>query len=95
MTFGSDASHQPCVEQFGVPWAEILACTDSDFATNQQLTYEKHTKPVVDNTNWVPTIVYNGEITDFSNTGKAPALKEVLCSLIYNTNPACKTAKVF
>jgi hypothetical protein len=95
MTSGSDRTHQACVEAFGVSYEEILQCVESDFATNQQLGYEQITTPVLTETNWVPTIVYNGKITEFSHTGNAPALKEVLCSLIHNTNPVCRTVKEF
>lgn len=43
--------------------------------------------------NWVPTVAYNGKVTELSHTGRAPPLKEILCDLIYNTNPACKTKR--
>lgn len=95
MTAGADRTHQTCVEAFGVSWDEILQCVASDFATRQQLEYEQITTPVLAQTNWVPTIAYNGKITELSHTGNAPPLKEVLCGLIYNTNPACKTVKRF
>lgn len=43
MQFGADRTHQACVESFGADWNEILACVQSDFATNQQLGYEQVT----------------------------------------------------
>jgi hypothetical protein len=93
MTVGTDKTHQTCVEAFGVPWNEILECAASEFATNQQLSYEQITASVLAQTNWVPTVAYNGKISPLSHTGNAPPLKEVLCGMIYNTNPACKVAK--
>lgn len=93
MATGADRSHKTCVEAFGVSWDEILQCVESEFATRQQLDFEKHTTPVITQTNWVPTIVYDGKINELSHTGNAPPLKDVLCGLIYNTNPACKEAK--
>lgn len=108
MQFEADRTHQTCVESFGVSWNEILACVQSDFATNQQLGYEQVTcecftfrlernfefllhilAPVIAETNWVPTIAYNGAIDELSHSGRAPPLKEILCDKIYNTNPAC------
>ena len=41
MQAGADRSHRTCVEAFGVSWNEIVQCVESDFATNQQLEYEK------------------------------------------------------
>lgn len=95
MRFGADRTHKPCVESFGVSWEEILQCVDSDFSTTQQLGYERSTTPVITQTNWVPTVVYNGKLNEYSHTGKAPAIKEVLCNLIQNTNSACKTLREF
>lgn len=91
MAPAADRTHQACVQSFGgVSWDEILQCAESEFATNQQLQYEQITAPVLTQTNWVPTIAYDGRVTEFSHTGRAPPLKEILCDLIYNTNPACK-----
>lgn len=113
MRADADRSHRACVEAFGVSWDEIEQCTGSDFATNQQLDYEKITgelslsanlkcfikshlsilAPVIAQFNWVPTIVYNGQISEISHTGRAPPLKEILCDFIHNTNPACAARK--
>lgn len=95
MRFGADRTHKPCVESFGASWEEILQCVESDFSTNQQLEYERSTTPVLAQTSWVPTVVYNGKITEFSHTDNAPPLKDVLCNLIHNTNSACKTLQEF
>jgi hypothetical protein len=51
--------------------------------------------PVLEHTDWVPTIAYNGKIEEFSHTGRAPPLKEILCELIHNTNPACALKRRF
>ncbi|CRK98817.1 CLUMA_CG012046, isoform A [Clunio marinus] len=93
MVIGADRTHQTCVEQFGFDWNEIVQCTQSEFATRQQLGYEQITTPVLQQTNWVPTIAYNGRIDENSIGGRAPPLKELLCDLIYNTNPACKVKR--
>lgn len=86
----ADRTHQACVEAFGVPWAEILQCVESEFATKQQLDFEQATSPVLQQTNWVPTIIYDGKITTDSHTGNGRALHEVICEMINNNNPACK-----
>jgi hypothetical protein len=90
MVAGADRSHRACVEAFGVPWNEILQCVQSEFATSQQLEFEQSTAPALALTNWVPTIAYNGKVTEISHTGNAPPLKNILCDLIYNTNLACR-----
>lgn len=90
MQFGSDRSHQTCVEAFGVSWQEILQCVQSDFGTKHQLGYERITGPVLQQTSWVPTVVYNGQLTDYSHTGNSPPLKDILCQLCSNSNPACQ-----
>lgn len=43
MVTGADRTHQACVEAFGVSWNEILQCVESEFATSQQLEYERIT----------------------------------------------------
>ncbi|KAG5681786.1 hypothetical protein PVAND_011194 [Polypedilum vanderplanki] len=89
MQFGADRTHQACVEAFGVSWNEILQCVGGEFATKQQLGFERVTTPVLRTTNWVPSIVYNNQITDYTHSGNSPPLKDVICSLISNTNSAC------
>lgn len=89
MQFGADRSHRTCVEGFGVAWSEIMQCVESGFATQRQLDFERHSSPVLKVTKWVPTIVYNGQLTENSHTGKAAPLKNVLCGLIANNNQAC------
>lgn len=94
MAAGSDRTHRVCVEQFGFNFDEIAECAQSDFAVRQQLQFERLTTPVLQTTNWVPTVLYDGKITDYSHTGRSPALKDVLCELLHDTNPACKTNKM-
>lgn len=43
MSFTADAGHQPCVEAAGLVWNDILACESSDFAVQQQLSFEQIT----------------------------------------------------
>lgn len=93
MRLDSDRTYQTCVEEFGFSWNEILQCAQSESATSQQLDYEQISVPVMEVYNWVPTVAYNGKVTELSHTGRAPPLKEILCDLIYNTNPACKTKR--
>lgn len=89
MQTGADRTHQACVEAFGVNWNEILQCVESSFAVKQQLGFERITNPVLQSTNWVPTVIYNGQLTDYSHTGNSPPLKDIICSLISNNNPSC------
>jgi len=93
MVTGADRTHRECVEAFGMSWEEIAQCAASDFATNQQLEYERISTPVIQHFNWVPTVVYNGQITDISHTGRAAPLKEIICDFIHNTNPACASRR--
>lgn len=51
--------------------------------------------PVLEAFNWVPTIAYNGKITELSHSGRAPPLKEIICEMIHNTNPACALTRRF
>ncbi|KAL7035430.1 hypothetical protein ACKWTF_008363 [Chironomus riparius] len=90
MQVGADRTHKACVEAFGVSWDEILQCVQSDFATKQQLGFERISGPVLQNTRWVPTIAYNGQITEYSHSGNSPPLKDVLCYYCSNSNPACQ-----
>lgn len=91
MQFNSDRDHRSCVEAFGVPYSEILQCVNSQQAINQQLEYEKITIPVLQNTNWVPSVLYNGQLTQYSSAGRSgvPQLIEILCQLCDNNNPVC------
>lgn len=49
--------------------------------------------PVLQVFNWVPTVAYNGIISNISHTGRAEPLQEILCNFIRNTNPACAPTK--
>lgn len=89
MQFGADRTHQACVEAFGVSWEEILQCVADDFSTKQQLAFERITGQVLQKTRWVPTVIYNGQLTDYSHTGNSPPLKDVLCQLCSGSNPVC------
>ena len=89
------ADHQPCVESFGISWNDITQCVASDFATRQQLGYEQVTLPVLEVTDWVPSIAYNGRITELSRADRDYQLKEIICNFIYNTNPACQQQSFF
>lgn len=89
---GINADHQRCVEAFGVNYNDILQCAASQQATEQQLGYEKITLPVLQNTNWVPSVLYNGQITEYTSAGRAgvPLLLDILCQLCSNNNAACQ-----
>lgn len=86
-----NADHQHCVEAFGVNYNEILQCVQSQQATQQQINYEAITKPVLEYTNWVPSVLYNGQITEYTSAGRTgvPQLIDILCQLCSNNNPAC------
>lgn len=90
MQFGADRSHRACVEAFGVAWEEILQCVNDDFATKQQLAFERVSGPVLQVTRWVPTVAYNEQITVYSHTGNSPPLKDILCSYCSNSHPMCQ-----
>lgn len=94
MVTGADRTHQACVEAFGVSWPEILQCVESEFATKQQLEYEQITAPVLQVTNWVPTIIYNGQLTSDSHTRDGRPFQVVICEMIQNKHPSC-AAKAF
>lgn len=49
MSADADRSHRTCVEALGFSWDEIAQCAQSDFATNQQLEYEKISGNFLDN----------------------------------------------
>jgi hypothetical protein len=89
MQFGADRDHRGCVEDFGVSYDEILQCVGGEFATKRQLAFERITLPVLQYTNWVPSVVYNNQFSEYSHTGNSPPLKDVICSLISNSNPSC------
>lgn len=87
-----DKSHRACVEAFGVSYNEILQCAASEEATQQQLYFESlTTTPVLQYTNWVPSVTFNGAVTEYSAMGRqgVPRLLDVLCQLCDNNNPAC------
>jgi hypothetical protein len=90
MKKGSDRNHRFCVENFGFNYDEIKACAQSDFAVQQQLEFEKFTSSVLFETNWVPTVLYNGKITKYSHTGTSPALSDVFCEFFF-AMPVCKS----
>lgn len=90
MQIGGDRTHQTCVENFGFSWEDILKCVESDFATKQQLAFERVTSPILSITSWVPSVIYNGEMSDYTHTGRSPKLlKEVLCELSSNSKSIC------
>jgi len=95
MNHEADSGHRPCVEQFGFSFDDISECVASDFATQQQLGYEQITLPILNATNWVPSVTYNGKLTENSHIGQALPLLDVLCGLISNTNPACRAKRFF
>lgn len=88
MKIGSDVTHRECVEALGWSYDEIVECAESDFALRQQLGYEIITNQHLIVTNWVPTVIYNGELDDMSITRDAPPLKTILCTLI-DTHQSC------
>lgn len=94
MQTGADRTHRACVEQFGFVYDSMLECAESEWAYNMQLSYEQITTPQLIKTNWVPTILYNGQTTKDSHTGKSPVLRNVLCEFkfIYNLTPGCRGA---
>jgi hypothetical protein len=91
MQFDADRTHRTCVEAFGVSWNEILNCAGSDFANNQQLEFERITKPVLSQTNWVPSVIFNGQLNEYTRySSSTPPLKDIICAFISNSNPACE-----
>jgi hypothetical protein len=91
MQIGADRDHRSCVEAFGVSYNDILQCVASQQATEQQLAYEVITMPVLQNTNWVPSVLYNGQLTEYTSAGRqgVPQLITILCELCQNSNPVC------
>lgn len=89
MKIGADRTHKTCVEAFGVSWQDILQCVGSDFATRQQLEFERVSGPVLAATRWVPSVIYNGQISQYTHTGRSPPLKNILCELSSNSKEIC------
>lgn len=46
MQFGSDPSHQPCVEEAGLDFGEIVAVANSEAAVRQQLSLEQLSRKI-------------------------------------------------
>lgn len=44
---GAARDHQQCVVEAGLAWEEIYACTQSDFATQQQQHFEQVSSPII------------------------------------------------
>lgn len=89
MQFGADRAHRKCVEAFGVSYDEIAQCARSEYGANLLQGFEGVTGQVLQHTNWVPSIIYNQQISELSHTGNAPPLKDIICSFISNSHTAC------
>lgn len=88
MSPGTDLTHRACVEEFGFSWDEIVTCSNSDFAVQTLLEWERISAPVMAITDWVPTVAYNGEVNELSAIG-APPLRDILCTFVAGSTPAC------
>lgn len=89
MSPGTDVSHRTCVEQFGVEWSEIEECMVSDETIAQQLGFESRSIPIMQITDWVPSIVYNGVPDENTDARESAPLRDILCTFIENSTPAC------
>lgn len=89
MKSGADRTHRTCVEAFGFEFNSILECAENSYTYMQQMDFERLTTPMLKETNWVPTILYNRRLTKDSHTGQSPNLKNNLCEL-FGTHPLCE-----
>lgn len=89
MSPGTDISHQTCVERFGFEWSEIQECISSGEEWEQQLDFERRSIPIMEITDWVPSIVYNGVPDENTDARVSAPLRDILCALVENSTPAC------